>query len=257
MTPDSAPAVQVRGLTVRFGRTSALDRLSLSVPTGAFFALLGPNGAGKTTLLRCLAGAWPVAPGVVWLLGHDRVRLPLDVQQRVAYVAEGQQVPSDLTIRDLERYLAPLYPGWDSAVSSQLLERFGLPRGRRLGVLSRGQRMLAALWGALAARPALLLLDEPFTGLDVAMKDRLVDGLVSVMAEGGLSVLACTHDVAEVEMLADWLGILRDGCVAHAAPLEQLRSEVATRLGGAPATLKALYLDLVRAPSGAEPQGVT
>lgn len=255
MNPDPTPAVAVRGLTVRFGRVRALDDVTLSVPTGAFFALLGPNGAGKSTLLRCLVGAIPVAPGTVSLLGHDVARLPLSVRQRLSYVAEGQRLPHDLTVRHLERYLAPLYPSWDAAVSARLLERFGLPSARRTGAMSRGQRMLVALWSALAARPALLLLDEPFTGLDVAVKDRLVDGLLETLAEGGLSVLACTHDVAEVELLADWLGVLRDGRVIHAAPLERLREEAAARLGGSPVTLKALYLDLTKAPSGAETQG--
>lgn len=251
MTSPSAPAVQVRGLTVRFWRTRVLDQLALTVPSGALYALLGPNGTGKTTLLRALAGIYPVAPGVVSLLGHDRATLPLAVQQRVGYVAEGQQLPGDFTVRQLERYLAPLYPAWDAARSAQLLERFGVPTTRRLGALSRGQRMLVALWAALAARPALLLMDEPFTGIDVAVKDRLVEGLLEVMADGGVSVLLCTHDLAEVEMLADWLGILRDGRVVHSAPLEQLRARVAAETGQAAVTLKALYLALAAAPAAA------
>ncbi len=247
MTPDPTPAVQVRGLTVRFWRTRVLDQLALTVPAGALYALLGPNGTGKTTLLRALAGIYPVAPGVVSLLGHDRATLPLTVQQQVGYVAEGQQLPEDLTVRHLERYLAPLYPAWDATRSAQLLERFGVPHTRRIGALSRGQRMLVALWAALAARPALLLMDEPFTGIDVAVKDRLVEGLLEVMAEGGVSVLLCTHDLAEVEMLADWMGILRDGRVVHSAPLEQLRAQVAAETGQAAVTLKALYLALTGA----------
>lgn len=247
MTPDPTPAVEVRGLTVRFWRTRVLDQLALTVPAGALYALLGPNGTGKTTLLRALAGIYPVAPGVVSLLGHDRATLPLTVQQQVGYVAEGQQLPGDFTVRQLDRYLAPLYPAWDAARSVQLLERFGVPLTRRIDALSRGQRMLVALWAALAARPALLLMDEPFTGIDVAVKDRLVEGLLEVMADGGVSVLLCTHDLAEVEMLADWMGILRDGRVAHSAPLEQLRAQVAQETGQAAVTLKALYLALTGA----------
>jgi ABC-2 type transport system ATP-binding protein len=247
VTPDPTPAVEVRGLTVRFWRTRVLDQLALTVPAGALYALLGPNGTGKTTLLRALAGIYPVAPGVVSLLGHDRATLPLTVQQQVGYVAEGQQLPGDFTVRQLDRYLAPLYPAWDAARSVQLLERFGVPLTRRIDALSRGQRMLVALWAALAARPALLLMDEPFTGIDVAVKDRLVEGLLEVMADGGVSVLLCTHDLAEVEMLADWMGILRDGRVAHSAPLEQLRAQVAAETGQAAVTLKALYLALTGA----------
>jgi ABC-2 type transport system ATP-binding protein len=169
------------------------------------------------------------------------------VQQQVGYVAEGQQLPGDFTVRQLDRYLAPLYPAWDAARSVQLLERFGVPLTRRIDALSRGQRMLVALWAALAARPALLLMDEPFTGIDVAVKDRLVEGLLEVMADGGVSVLLCTHDLAEVEMLADWMGILRDGRVAHSAPLEQLRAQVAAETGQAAVTIKALYLALTGA----------
>ena len=243
--------IVVQGLTVRFWRTHVLDQLALTVPAGALYALLGPNGTGKTTLLRALAGIHPVAPGVVSLLGHDRARLPLAVQQRIGYVAEGQQLPADLTVRELQRYLAPLYPAWDPALSAQLLERFGVPTMRRIGALSRGQRMQVALWAALAARPALLLMDEPFTGIDVAVKDRLVEGLLEVMAAGDTTVLLCTHDLAEVEMLADWLGILRDGRVVHSAPLEQLRAQVAADTGQDAVTLKALYLALAAAPVAA------
>ena len=173
------------------------------------------------------------------------------MQQRIGYVAEGQQLPQDLTVREVQRYLAPLYPAWDPALSAQLLERFGLPTTRRIGALSRGQRMQVALWGALAARPAVLLMDEPFTGIDVVVKDRLVEGLLEVVADGGMSVLLCTHDLAEVEKLADWLGILRDGRVVHSAPLEQLRAQVAADTGQDAVTVKALYLALAAAPVAA------
>ena len=170
-------------------------------------------------------------------------------------MAEGQQLPGDFTVRQLDRYLAPLYPAWDAARSVQLLERFGVPLTRRIDALSRGQRMLVALWAALAARPALLLMDEPFTGIDVAVKDRLVEGLLEVMADGGVSVLLCTHDLAEVEMLADWLGILAHGRVTHSAPLEQLRAEEMARTGEANVTVKALYLALTAHAVGGAPHG--
>lgn len=217
------PAIRASALTHAYGKREVLRALDLIVPMGATYALLGENGAGKSTLLRLLAGIDPVQAGSLELFGAPVTRLDTTARQRLAYVAEGQQLPSWMRLTQLEAYCSPLYPTWDAALASQLRSRFGLDPNQRVSQMSRGQRMKAALLCALAPRPSLLLMDEPFTGIDVATKDELVRGLLDTAGEEGWTVVVCTHDIAEIELLADWVGFLRDGRINVSAPLESLR----------------------------------
>lgn len=216
--------VTVQGLSHRYGRKVVLGGLDLTIPEGAMYALLGANGAGKTTLLRLLAGIERVQSGVISLFGDSVRRMTLSQRQRFAYVAEGQELPTWMRLEQMEAYCAPLYPTWDAPLATQLRRRFDLDAKQKVGTMSRGQRMKAALLCALASRPRLLLMDEPFTGMDIGVKEELVRGLIDTSAEHGGTVLVSTHDIGEIEMLVDWVGFLRDGRVNVSAPLEQLRA---------------------------------
>ncbi|WP_373069963.1 ABC transporter ATP-binding protein [Gemmatimonas sp.] len=216
-------AVAVQGLSHRYGRKRVLHELDLTIPEGATYALLGANGAGKTTLLRVLAGIERAQSGSVSLFG-DRVQgMTLPQRQRFTYVAEGQELPTWMRLEQMEAYCAPLYPTWDATLAADLRRRFELDATQKIGTMSRGERMKAALLCALAPRPRLLLMDEPFTGMDVAVKEELVRGLLETAGEHGWTILVSTHDIAEIEMLVDWVGFLRDGRIDVSAPWEQLR----------------------------------
>ncbi len=215
--------VTVHGLSHRYGRKAVLRDLALTIPEGAIYALLGANGAGKTTLLRLLAGIERVQTGSVALLGDSVRGMTLAQRQRFSYVAEGQELPTWMRLEQMEAYCAPLYPTWDTQLAAQLRTRFDLDATQKLGTMSRGQRMKAALLCALASRPRLLLMDEPFTGMDVGVKEELVRGLLETSGEHGWTILVSTHDIAEIEMMVDWVGFLRDGRIDVSAPLEQLR----------------------------------
>ncbi|WP_309672621.1 ABC transporter ATP-binding protein [Gemmatimonas sp.] len=221
MTTPNVVAVQ--GLTHRYGRKQVLGNLDLTIPEGATYALLGANGAGKTTLLRLLAGIERVQAGAVSLFGDSVRGMTLSQRQRFAYVAEGQELPTWMRLEQMEAYCAPLYPTWDAQLATQLRRRFDLDAKQKVGTMSRGQRMKAALLCALASRPRLLLMDEPFTGMDVSVRDELVRGLLDTSGDHGWTVVVSTHDIAEIEMMVDWVGFLRDGRVDVSAPLEQLR----------------------------------
>ena len=215
--------VAVQGLSHRDGRKAVLDDLDLAIPEGAIYALLGANGAGKTTLLRLLAGIERVQAGSVALFGDSVRSMTLAQRQRFAYVAEGQELPTWMRLEQMEAYCAPLYPTWDAQLAAKLRRRFDLDAKQKIGTMSRGQRMKAALLCALAPRPRLLLMDEPFTGMDVSVRDELVRGLLETSGEHGWTVVVSTHDIAEIEMMVDWVGFLRDGRISVSAPLEQLR----------------------------------
>lgn len=221
MTTTNVVAVQ--GLSHRYGRKAVLHDLDLTIPEGAIYALLGANGAGKTTLLRLLAGIERVQTGSVALLGDSVRGMTLAQRQRFSYVAEGQELPTWMRLEQMEAYCAPLYPTWDTQLAAQLRTRFDLDATQKLGTMSRGQRMKAALLCALAPRPRLLLMDEPFTGMDVGVKEEIVRGLLETSGEHGWTILVSTHDIAEIELMVDWVGFLSDGRIDVSAPLEQLR----------------------------------
>jgi ABC-2 type transport system ATP-binding protein len=203
---------------------TALDDLSLSVPDGALYALLGPNGSGKTTLLQILMGLRRARHGHVSVLGVDPSAFSQTDRASIGYIAEGQVLPKWMRLEQLERYLAPLYPTWDASLAQQLRERFGLDPARKVGTLSRGEQMKAALLCALAPRPRLLIMDEPFTGMDAAVKDDLVRGLLESAGTEGWTVLLSSHDLGELELLADWVGFLDRGRLRVSEPIDELHA---------------------------------
>jgi ABC-2 type transport system ATP-binding protein len=215
--------IAVDSLSYSHGRAEALHDVAFTVPEGAVYALLGPNGAGKTTLLQLLVGLRRAHAGRVQLLGTDIHELTHDQRTRISYVAEGQSLPAWMRLEQLESYLAPLYPTWDPSLALELRERFALDPRRRIGTLSRGERMKAALLCALAPRPRLLLMDEPFTGMDALVKDDLVRGLLESAGSEGWTVLISSHDLGELELLADWVGLLERGRMLVSESMERLQ----------------------------------
>lgn len=214
--------LELEGLTHRYGRTESLSGVSLSLEAGTVYALVGPNGAGKTTLLRIVAGLLRPSGGRARLLGHETRRLRREQRAMIGYVAEGQRLPDWMRLRDLESYLAPLYGSWDAQLAWELRQRFELDEGRRIGALSRGGRMKAALLCALAARPRVLLLDEPFTGMDVVVKDELVRGMFATSVGEDCTIVIASHDLVELEALADAVGYLKEGRLVVSEPMERL-----------------------------------
>jgi ABC-2 type transport system ATP-binding protein len=204
-------AIETHGLTRRFGRTEAVKGLTLRVPAGSMFALLGPNGAGKTTTLKLLMNLLRPTRGTADVLGSDTRRLDAAHFQRVGYVSENQRLPDWMTPGQLFDYCRPFYPGWDEELRRRLETDLALAAQTPLRTLSRGTRMKAALLASLAYRPDLVVLDEPFTGLDPVVRDELVRALVDVSSDRPSTVLVSSHDIDEVERLADWVGFMGDG----------------------------------------------
>jgi len=216
--------VEMRDVSYAYGRRPVLQGLDLTVPDGAMYALLGANGSGKTTLLQLLMGLRRPRTGQVSVLGTDVRALDLAQRARIAYVAEGQVLPRWMRLEQLEAYVAPLYTTWDGTLARALRERFALDPAQRIGTMSRGQQMKAALLCALAPRPSLLLMDEPFTGMDAVVKDDLVRGLLATAGAEGWTVVVSSHDIAELEMIADSVGLLEGGRMRVSEPLERLQA---------------------------------
>lgn len=199
-----------------------LHELNLQVPVGSLFALLGANGAGKTTLLKVLMNMLRPSSGRAVLLGTDSRRLGERELAQIGYVSEGQKLPEWMTVRQLLDYCRPFYPTWDSAFEAKLLAEFQLPTDRPLEHLSRGMRVKAALLSSLAARPRLLVLDEPFSGLDPVIREDVTHGLLTAVQLGETTAIISSHDIEEVERLADHVSLLEEGRLRLAEPTEDL-----------------------------------
>ncbi len=203
--------IETDRLTRRFAATEAVHELTLAVPLGSVFALLGPNGAGKTTTLKMLVNLLLPTAGTARVLGVDSLRLGERELAQIGYVSENQKQPDWMTVRHLLDYCRPFYPTWDRELEAKLLARFDLPVDRKLKQLSRGMLMKAVLLSSLAYRPRLLILDEPFSGLDPVVRDDLTAGLLEAAQLGETTVLVSSHDIEEVERLADHIALLEAG----------------------------------------------
>jgi ABC-2 type transport system ATP-binding protein len=202
-------AIQTEALAKRFGRVNALDGLDLWVPQGAVHALVGPNGAGKTTLIKILMNIFRASSGHASVLGFSSTKISGKAFASIGYVSENQQLPGWMRVGAFLSYLRPFYPTWDTELEAKLIQQFDLPLDRKLKHLSRGMRMKAALASALAFRPRLLVLDEPFSGLDPMVRDELGRALVERSTDS--TIFLSSHDLAEVEGFATHVAFLDSG----------------------------------------------
>ncbi len=237
---DSLPAIEARQLHKSFAQTDALAPLDLVIPRGAIFALVGHNGAGKTTLIKLLLNILQPTSGNATVLGEPSATLNGAAFTRIGYVSENQEMPDWMTVREFMDYLQPFYPTWDEA---DLLDELELPRDRKLEHLSRGMRMKAALASVLAFRPSLIVMDEPFSGLDPLVRDQLIETLLDRISEeegdAGTTILISSHDLAEVESFATHVAFLHQGRLLFAESMDTLTArfrEVTVTLGGAGTT---------------------
>jgi ABC-2 type transport system ATP-binding protein len=222
----TTPAIETRRLSKTFGRTEALAPLDLVIPRGAVFALVGHNGAGKTTLIKLLLNILRPTHGSATILGAPTAALTGESFTHIGYVSENQELPDWMTVQAMMDYLRPFYPTWDEA---NLLADLDLPPDRKLKQLSRGMRMKAALASVLAFRPPLIIMDEPFSGLDPLIRDELIKALLDRMNDeyeanpnSGTTILISSHDLAEVESFATHVAFLHRGKLLFAESMSTL-----------------------------------
>ncbi len=216
--------ISIRNLRKRFPRQDALRGVNLEVPAGKVTAFLGPNGAGKTTTIKCAMNLIERDDGVISVLDTDPVKLGREQWQRIGYVSENRKLPEWMTVPKLMNFLRPMYgKHWDRDFEQKMIAAFELPLKTTLGAMSRGQRMKAALLSALAYRPQLVVLDEPFSGLDALVRDEFLSGLLELTEAEGWTVWISSHDIEEVERFADRVAIINAGTVDLQEEVESLR----------------------------------
>jgi ABC-2 type transport system ATP-binding protein len=202
-------AIRTTNLEKRFRRVTALSGLNCDVQSGSIYALVGPNGAGKTTIIKILMNIIPPTSGTAEVLGLDCRKLSGRVFAEIGYVSENQEIPEWMMIRSLLEYLRPFYPQWDADLELSLVRQLDLPLDRKIGALSRGTKMKVALATSLAYHPKLIVLDEPFGGLDPLVRDQLIEALLERAQES--TIFISSHDLAEVETFASHVGFLDCG----------------------------------------------
>ena len=226
------------GVTVRYGKKTAVDAVTLSVEPGSVYALLGRNGAGKSSLVRAVLGMLQPDAGRTTLFGEDVWRHRARLMDRIGVVSEEADAPPEMRVRDLAWLTSRLYSRWTAAAFEERIRRFAVAPETRYADLSKGQKKQVALALALATSPELLVLDDPTLGLDVVARKSLFEEVIADMAERGLTVFITTHDLSAIETLADRVGVLRDGKLVLDDELEALKSRFRrVRYAGAPAAL--------------------
>ncbi|MGU3436225.1 ATP-binding cassette domain-containing protein [Actinomycetes bacterium M1A6_2h] len=221
-------ALHIDSLVKTFGKTTALDGLSMTVETGSIAGFLGPNGAGKSTTIRILLGLLRADSGSVTVLGHDPWADSVALHRRLAYVPGDVNLWPALTGGEIIDLLGRLRGGIDNARRDELLERFELDPRKKARTYSKGNRQKVALVAALSADVELLVLDEPTSGLDPLMERVFQDAVIDA-AGRGTTVLLSSHILSEVEKLCDTVTILRAGRTVQSGSLQEMRHLTRTR----------------------------
>lgn len=218
-------AISVDNLSVSFRGCDALKSVSLAVPKGTVYALLGENGAGKTTLIRCLTGFLSPSGGACKVLGLDPTRQALDIRRKIGYVSDAPALYEWMRVGEIGWFTSSFYEAGFLDRYRQSISMFHVPEDRKIKHLSKGQRAKVALSLALAHDPELLILDEPTSGLDPLVRREFLESMIDRVAVGR-TVLLSSHQISEVERVADHVAILHNGKIRLADSLSTLKEQV-------------------------------
>ncbi len=211
---DEKTAIEITGLTRRYGRIEAVHGLNLTVRAGCCYGFFGRNGAGKTTTIKCLLNLLRPQAGTVRVFGLDPQRDEVAVKSRLAYVPDAVAFYPWMTVRDTLVYFASFRSHWNREIEGDLLKRFDLPPSQKASALSRGQKTQLALITAICPEPELLILDEPTSGLDPIVRREFIETVIGAYQSGDVAnrtVLVSTHLISEFEGLIDRFTIIEQG----------------------------------------------
>jgi ABC-2 type transport system ATP-binding protein len=223
----NAWAIETTALRKNYDGVEAVRGLDLQVPAGSIFGFLGRNGAGKTTTLKVLLGMTRPTGGSARVLGlaADSPGDSVEIRRRTGFVSDDKDLIDGMTVRGLIRFTSSLFPRWRGDLEEKYLRKFELPLERDVKALSRGMRTKLALLLALCRGGELLMLDEPTAGLDPAMTEELLQTLVAHAGNEGATVFFSSHQLAEVDQIADHLAIIDRGRTVVSGSLDTLREQ--------------------------------
>jgi len=219
--------IEARDLRKSFGSQTALDGLQLQVPPGSIYGFLGKNGAGKTTTIELLLNIIKPDSGHASIFGVPitDVRRCAEVRRRIGFVSEDKGLYPYMTVGQIIRFTRPFFPAWRDDLERRYLEAFSLPLNKKVGDLSKGMGSKLMLLLAIARGADLLILDEPTDGLDPAAVDDVLRELVSIAASNGTTIFFSSHQLAEVEQIADHVCIIDRGKAVVTGALDELKAQ--------------------------------
>ncbi|TLX21820.1 ABC transporter ATP-binding protein [Thermomonas fusca] len=218
--------IETRALSKRYGRKLALDRLDLAIPRGRVHAIVGANGAGKSTLFRILLGFMPPSAGDARILGKDSQALTPQDRSRIGFVNEEHTLPNWMRVSQVVGMQRHQYGRWNQQAFDGVIGHYHVLPEQKVGQLSRGERAGFNLALALAQGPELLVLDEPTLGLDVVAKRAFLESLLYSNAADDCTVIYCSHQMEEIERVADNLIILERGQLKNMSAPEEFTARV-------------------------------
>ena len=217
--------IEVKNLTKRFDGFTALNGLTMTVPTGSVYGLVGPNGAGKSTIIRHITGVYRPDSGEV-LIGGEPVFENPPVKARIACIPDDLSCHAGATIRELKSFFKGLYPAFSDERFTALADIFKLDQRQPLRRFSKGMQKHAAFWLTLCIRPDYLVLDEPVDGLDPVMRRQIWSLVVEDVAGYGMTVLVSSHNLRELEDICDHVGMMHAGRMLLERSLAELQENI-------------------------------
>lgn len=220
-----APIIESIELRKSYGAAEVLRGLTFEVPRGSVFGLLGRNGAGKTTTMKVLLGMTRPTSGSMRAFGLSTAEPAgsLAIRRRSAFVSEGKDLYEYMTVAELTKFAAAMYPSWQVELERKYFTNFEIRRDSRVKALSQGARTKLTLLLALASGAELLVLDEPTAGLDPAAAEEVLQALISYVSQQGVTVFFSSHHIVEIEQIADHVAILNRGEVVVSGALDEVR----------------------------------
>jgi ABC-2 type transport system ATP-binding protein len=220
-----ATVIETADLRKSYGDLDAVRGLTLRVPAGSIYGFLGRNGAGKTTTIKVLLGMTRPTSGDARVFGApaNASASSVEIRRRTGFVSEDKDLYDFMTVEEMIRFTAPLFPRWRKDLEERYLRKFELRPSQSVKSLSRGMRTKLALLLALSRGAELLILDEPTSGLDPAMTEEVLQSLISHVASEQMTVFFSSHQIAEVEQVADHIAIIDRGKAVVTGTLDDLR----------------------------------
>lgn len=217
-------ALNITGLTKRY-RDFTLDGVSFSVPYGSVVGFIGENGAGKSTTLKAILGLVKKDVGTIAILGKKEQDIDFATRNKVGVILDGNNLPGNLTPKQLGSFLPNIYLSWDQSKYFSTLEQLSLPKAKKIKTLSKGMKMKLAIAVALSQNPELLIMDEPTSGLDPVVRDDVLNMIRDFVADHKHSVLFSSHITSDLEKIADAIVFIHQGKVVFRESKNVLKSQ--------------------------------
>ncbi|UOQ91633.1 ABC transporter ATP-binding protein [Halobacillus shinanisalinarum] len=217
--------IEVKNIIKSFEKEMVVNDVSFHVEKGSIYGLLGSNGAGKTTIMRLISGILKQGAGSIHVFGEE-IFENVSVKNRLVFIPDSPYFFPQYTVKQLSRYYREMYSNWNEERYQKLKTVFNLDENKRLHQFSKGMQRQATFWLSLSTMPDVLILDEPFDGLDAVMRRKIKSLIIQDVAEREMTVLISSHNLREVEDICDHIGILHNGEVLLERELDDLKTDI-------------------------------